>query len=128
MEQAFDGCDELIVVDSMQERKRIMAERGDGFLVLPGGIGTLEEFFETLVGRLLEEHTKPIGIVNQQRFYDPLLAMFTHCIEHRFVTRPTLDLLHWDDDPIRLIDTLLTAEPIEIDPDRFYPARSSRTT
>ena len=58
-EQGWDGCDEMIVVDTMRERKRILMERGDAFLVLPGGLGTFEEFFETLVARQLGDHDKP---------------------------------------------------------------------
>ena len=62
-ELADPDCDELIVVETMRERKRLLAERGDGFVVLPGGIGTYEEFFEILVGRKLLEHDKPIACV-----------------------------------------------------------------
>jgi uncharacterized protein (TIGR00730 family) len=71
MEQGDEECDELIVVDTMRERKKLLVERSDGFIVLPGGIGTYEEFFETLVGRQLGEHNKPIGIVNTFDFYRP---------------------------------------------------------
>ena len=70
-EQANNECDELIVIDTMQERRTIMMERSDGYLVLPGGIGTYEEFFEVLVGRQLGDHTKPIGIVSGHNHSPP---------------------------------------------------------
>lgn len=124
MEQGWTGCDELLVVDTMRDRKRLMMERGEGFLVLPGGIGTYEEFFETLVARLLEEHEYPIGVLNVHGCFDPLVAMFEHGIENRFITSPTLGLVQFGADPIELMDELARAEKIEIDPDRFYPARS----
>jgi uncharacterized protein (TIGR00730 family) len=124
MEQGWTGCDELLVVGTMRERKHLMIERAEGFMVLPGGIGTYEEFFEVLVGRLLEEHPHPIAILNDRNYFDPLVAILEHGIEHRFIARPTMDLVRIGDDPIALIDGLIAAETVEIDPDRFYPARS----
>lgn len=124
-EQGWNGCDELLVVDTMRERKRIMMERGEGFLVLPGGIGTYEEFFETFVARLLEEHHAPIGILNDHGYFDPLIQILEHGVEHRFITAPTMALVHFGDEPISLIETLVGTETIKIDPDRFYPSRSS---
>jgi uncharacterized protein (TIGR00730 family) len=88
-EQANESCDELIVVDTMQQRRAIMMERGDAFLVLPGGIGTYEELFEVLVGRQLDDHCKPIGIVNVEGYYDPLIELIDHGIKHGFM-RPAL--------------------------------------
>ena len=124
MEQGWTGCDELLVVGTMRERKHLMIERAEGFMILPGGIGTYEEFFEVLVGRLLEEHPHPIAILNDRNYFDPLVAILEHGIEHRFIARPTMDLVRIGDDPIALIDGLIAAETVEIDPDRFYPARS----
>ena len=121
-EQAWDGCDELIVVDTMRERKRGMIERADAFLVLPGGLGTYEEFFEVLTGRLLNEHAQPIGIVNVDGYYDPMLEMIRHGIEHRFIKSAVMELLRVSDDPVAVIDALVTAEQIEIDHARFLPS------
>lgn len=79
------GCDELIVTETMRQRKHLLEERGDALLALPGGLGTLEELFEVIVGRQLGFHAKPIVILNVARYYDPLLAMLEHGIEHRFI-------------------------------------------
>jgi hypothetical protein len=95
-EQANEKCNELIVVDTMQERRTIMMNRGDAFIVLPGGIGTYEEFFEVLVGRQLGDHTKPIGVVNVDGYFDPLLEMLEHGIERNFM-RPALRQLMFID-------------------------------
>jgi uncharacterized protein (TIGR00730 family) len=78
-------CDELLVTATMRERKAILEERADAFIALPGGLGTLEEVFEIIVGRQLGYHAKPIVILNIAGFYDPLLAMIDHGIEHRFI-------------------------------------------
>ena len=123
-EQGWDGCDELIIVDSMRQRKRQLIDRAEGFLVLPGGLGTYEEFFETLVGRLLEEHRKPIGILNDRGHFDPMMAMLRDGIDKRFITEPTMELVQIDDDAASLLKRLIESKPVEIDPDRFYPARS----
>ena len=110
LEVAFEGCDDLVVVESMRERKKIMVEEGDGFLVLPGGLGTYEEFFETLVGRVLAEHDKPIGVLNDQGYFDPLVAMIDHGIEHRFIRPAAGDLVSVHSDPLILFEALLADE------------------
>jgi len=76
---------ELIVVSSMHERKAIMNEKSDGFIMLPGGLGTLEEFFEVLTWAQLGLHRKPIGILNTRGFYDFLLQSIDHMIAEAFV-------------------------------------------
>ncbi len=98
-EQMDDLNDENVVVETMRERKRILEHRGDAFVILPGGLGTLEEFFEILVGHLLGEHHKPIVILNTPdpdrpgaHYYDPLLDMFDHMIESRFARPGVRDL------------------------------------
>ncbi len=97
-EQLDPANHENIIVNTMRERKALLETRGDAMLVLPGGLGTLEEFFEILVGRLLGEHAKPIIVVNSPdpdapgRYYDPLLAMFDHMIRSRFARAGVLSL------------------------------------
>lgn len=108
-ELADDACDELVVVDTMRERKRLLAERGDGFLVLPGGIGTYEEFFEILVGRKLGEHDKPIGVVNAHGYYNPLMAMIEHGREHGFIRDEMTEYTFLHPDALVVVDHLLDA-------------------
>jgi uncharacterized protein (TIGR00730 family) len=98
-EQADPDCDEMIVVDTMRERKRLMAERGDGFVILPGGIGTYEEFFEILVGRKIGEHDKPIGVINSHGYYNPLVALIEHGVEHGFIQDEFHELAFIHPDP-----------------------------
>ncbi len=78
-------ADELVVTRDMRERKAIMEERGDGFIALPGGLGTMEEIFEIMVGRSLGCHGKPITILNVAGYYDPLAAMLRHGIDAGFI-------------------------------------------
>ena len=101
-EQANHHCDELHVVDTMHERKRLMAERADAFLALPGGIGTFEELFETWTWRQLGYHNKPIGVLNQDGYYDHLLTFMHHSVDEGF-----MDGHQWD-----LIATGTAAEPL----------------
>ena len=104
---------ENIVVQTMRERKQILEARGEAFAILPGGVGTLEEFFEILVGRLLGEHDKPIVIVNAPdpadpgaRYYDPLLRMFEHMIGSRFVNPGVRDLYEVCEDASEVVGIL----------------------
>ena len=87
-------CDELIVTESMRERKAIMEQRGDAFVTLPGGLGTFEEIFEIIVGKQLGYHAKPIVLLNVADYYRPLLAMIEHGIEHKFIKDKTWELFH----------------------------------
>lgn len=83
-ELAFTAANELLVVSTMRERKRIMEERADAFVALPGGIGTLEELSEILVSRSLNRHAKPVVLVNQDGFYDDLLRFFDRMTRENF--------------------------------------------
>ena len=92
-EWARTSCDELIVVDTMHERKRLMMERADAFLALPGGIGTFEEFFEAWAWRQLGFHDKPVGLLNTNGYYDPMLTFMTHTVSQGFVSDWQMDLI-----------------------------------
>lgn len=80
-----ERCDELVVTDSMRQRKALLEERADAFVALPGGLGTFEEFFEVLVARLLGYHDKPIVLINTAGYYDPLIAAIEHGVAERFI-------------------------------------------
>ena len=82
---ADNDCDELVVTANMRDRKALLESRGDAFIALPGGLGTFEEVFEILVGKLLGYHRKPIVLLNVADYYGPLLTMIDHGIEQRFI-------------------------------------------
>ena len=124
-EQANNKCDELIVVDTMQERRTIMMDRGDGYLILPGGVGTYEEFFEVLVGRQLGDHTKPIGIVNVNGYFDPLGDMLEHGIEHQFIRPALRELLFVDPCPDAVLDYIVEHKGEKLPPSAILPMHSS---
>ncbi|MBA2674488.1 TIGR00730 family Rossman fold protein [Ramlibacter sp.] len=92
-EWAKRDCTELHVVDTMHARKRMMAERADCFLALPGGIGTFEEFFETWTWRQLGYHDKPVGLLNAGGYYDALLAFLEHGVSQGFMGQAQMKLL-----------------------------------
>jgi hypothetical protein len=108
-EWANHGCTELHVVENMHDRKRMMAERADAFLALPGGIGTLEEFFEVWTWRQLGYHDKPIGLLNQSGFYDGLLQFLHHTVHQQFMGDWQMDLVRTDTDLQRLLPNLVQA-------------------
>ncbi|MDB5817711.1 MAG: Rossman fold protein family [Rhizobacter sp.] len=105
-ELGHPGLHELLVVDTMHERKRLMAERSDAFVAMPGGIGTLEELFEVWTWRQLSYHDKPIGLLNVAGFYDPMLAFMDSIAAHGFVTPAQRALLQVSADASGLLDTL----------------------
>jgi uncharacterized protein (TIGR00730 family) len=108
-EWAKRDCTELHVVDNMHERKRMMAERADAFLALPGGIGTFEEFFEAWTWRQLGYHAKPVGLLNAGGYYTPLLTFLQDSVRHGFMNDWQMGLLSVDEDPLRLLPALVQA-------------------
>ncbi|MFT3661567.1 MAG: TIGR00730 family Rossman fold protein [Gordonia sp. (in: high G+C Gram-positive bacteria)] len=98
-EVADTDSDELIVTDTMRERKRLMDELSDAFITLPGGIGTLEELFETWTGGFLGVHDKPIALLNHDGFYDPMITWLADLATRGFVARSALDRLRVVSDP-----------------------------
>jgi uncharacterized protein (TIGR00730 family) len=90
-ERMLRDADELIVVEDMHQRKKLMFDKSDAFVALPGGIGTLEELVEQLTWAQLGRHTKPIVLVNVEGFWDPLLALLKHMGEEAFI-RPEMDV------------------------------------
>lgn len=94
VEVADVDADELIVVETMRERKRVMDVRSDAFLALPGGIGTLEELFETWTSLSLDMHGKPVAVLDPDGFYKPLWTWLDALIARGFVRQAALDRLH----------------------------------
>ena len=105
-EHGHAGLTELHVVDTMHQRKTLMAERADAFLALPGGIGTFEELFEVWTWRQLGYHDKPIGLLNVDGYYDPLLGFIDRSIEHGFMGPAQLGLLQVSADAAELLARL----------------------
>src|SRR5574343_1471448 len=108
------GLTRLEVVDSMHTRKARMAELADGFIALPGGFGTFEEFCEILTWGQLGFHVKPMGLLNVNGFYDPLLAMFDHAVREGFLREQNRAMALAETDIVRLLDAMSTyrAEPV----------------
>jgi len=103
-EVSHDGLDELIVVDSMHERKAKMAELSDGFIALPGGWGTIEEIFEMLTWAQLGFHEKPCGLLNVAAYYDQLFSFLENAIEQQFVKEEYRPMIIMDEAPAVLLD------------------------
>lgn len=108
-EWAHHGCTELHVVDTMHERKRMMAERADAFVALPGGIGTFEEFFEVWTWRQLGYHDKPVGLLNVAGYYDGLETFLRTGVEQQFMNSWQMELIRIGRDPATLLPELVQA-------------------
>ncbi|MEX1166355.1 MAG: TIGR00730 family Rossman fold protein [Hydrogenophaga sp.] len=106
-EWAKHGCTELIVVETMHERKHLMAERSNAFLALPGGIGTFEELFEVWTWRQLGYHDKPVGLLNIAGYFDGLLAFLGNSVEQQFMSDWQMGLMRVDSDASRLLPALV---------------------
>ena len=105
-ELAHAGLTELHVVETMHERKALMAQLSDAFVILPGGAGTLDEFFEALTWRQLGLHAKPLALLDVDGFFAPLLALADHLVEEGFVDAAFRAVLLVEDEPATLLDRL----------------------
>ena len=109
LEVGHSGLSELHVVQTMHERKQLMAERADAFIALPGGIGTLEEIYEVWSWQQLGYHDKPVALLNVAGYYDALLEFMRVSFERGFVSSHQYHALLVDDDPARLLARLAEA-------------------
>jgi uncharacterized protein (TIGR00730 family) len=107
-ERAHRGLTRLHVVQTMHERKALMNELADGFVALPGGLGTLEEIFEAWSWAQLGSHAKPCALLNVAGYYDALLAFLDHAVREQFLRPEHRAMLLVDDDPARLLDRCAT--------------------
>src|ERR1043166_9717288 len=108
-ELAHTGLTRLHVVNTMHERKALMADLSDGFAALPGGFGTADEFFEILTWAQLHLHSQPIGLLNVAGYFDPLLGWLDHAEREGFVREKDRRLLLKAEEPDQLLDMLTTA-------------------
>jgi uncharacterized protein (TIGR00730 family) len=114
-ELAFTQVSDLRVVGSMHERKALMAELADGFVALPGGWGTVEEFFEALTWAQLGIHRKPCGLIDVNGYYRALAAFLDHAVEEGFVGSEDRAMLLVDSDPERLLQRFEEYRPPPVD-------------
>ncbi|MFZ9297685.1 MAG: TIGR00730 family Rossman fold protein [Hylemonella sp.] len=115
-EWALNDCSELHIVDNMHDRKRMMAERADAFVALPGGIGTLEEFFEVWTWRQLGYHNKPVGLLNTAGFYDGLIAFLAGVVQQQFLSPWQMELIRIGARPAELLPELIQAAGLSSSP------------
>lgn len=110
-ELGHTGIQDLRVVKTMHERKALMAELSDGFIAMPGGIGTYEEFFEVLTWAQLGIHEKPCALLNVEGFYDPVLHLLNHAVEERFVRAAHRELVVVEAEATRLLEAMTRHQP-----------------
>jgi len=111
---AHEGLTELIEVDSMHERKRRMEEFSDAFVALPGGIGTLEEVIEVFTWLQLGLHLKPVGLLNVEGFYDPLLQLLAQMRDHRFLSPEHHDRLTVHREVVPMLDAIAAIRHVHL--------------
>ena len=114
-EVGHEGLTELHLVDSMHERKAMMAELADGFIAMPGGAGTMEELFEVFTWAQLGMHQKPLALLNVAGYYDGLIAFLSHAVDEGFLKAAHMGMLLRDSDPGRILDDFADYVPPTID-------------
>jgi uncharacterized protein (TIGR00730 family) len=122
-EIAHTGLADLRVVGSMHERKALMVELSDGFIALPGGYGTLEEFSEVMTWAQLGLHRKPCGLLDVDGYFDPLLALFDNAVTAGFLRPENRSLLLKATDPEALLDLFASYKPVNV-PKWITPAEA----
>ena len=114
-ELGFVEVSDLRVVGSMHERKAMIVDLADAFITLPGGLGTIEEFFETLTWAQLAFHRKPCGLLNVAGYFNPMLNFLNHMVVERFMQQVHRDMILIDEDPATLLDKFDAYSPPRAD-------------
>lgn len=115
MEVAYTALSDLRIVDSMHERKALMADLSDGFIALPGGFGTMDEMFEVLTWAQLNIHKKPCGFLNVNGYYNKLIDFIDHMILQNFINKDCRGLLQVDEQPDTLLEKFRNYKPLQVD-------------
>ncbi|MFO8087721.1 MAG: TIGR00730 family Rossman fold protein [Bacteroidales bacterium] len=115
-ELAHGGAQEMLIVNDLKERKDIMINSADAFIVLPGGFGTYDELFEVITLLQLEVIEKPIGILNVQAYFDPLIQLMNKGVEEQFIKASHRDNVIVETDATALLDCLMAFHPRKNDP------------
>lgn len=115
-EKSHDNISELTIVDNMHQRKRLMFDQSDAFLVLPGSIGTLDETIEAITWRQLKLHDKPIILLNHNDYWQPLLMLLQNFIDHGFTAPNTMELFHVVESADQVLPLLESLPEPRIDP------------
>ena len=118
---AYDQCDDLVIAPDLRERKATMEARGNAFIVLPGGFGTLEEMVEIITLKQLQQHKKPVVILNADGFYDPLHTLFEHFYEQHFAKPASRALYHFAPTVADAFEYLDTYKPVAV-PTKWFEA------
>lgn len=114
-EVGHTGLSKLHIVKNMHERKAMMADLSDGFIAMPGGVGTLEELFEVFTWAQLGFHTKPIGLLNVDGFYDSLMSFLQHTVQSKFLKAEHLAMLFNEAEPANLVQRFKHHQPVLVD-------------
>lgn len=109
----FENCTEMIYTKTMRERKQLLEEMSDAFIITPGGIGTFDEFFEIYTLRQLGVHKKPIAIYNTNGYYDALIAMLKNAIDKSFMPQTNMELLFVSDNAQKIIKHIENYNPAD---------------
>lgn len=115
----FTECTEMIYTETMRERKQLLDEMSDAFVITPGGIGTFDEFFEIYTLRQLAVHKKAIAIFNTNGYYDPLVDMLNNAIDKSFMPATNMDLLFISDNPDEIIRYIESYNPSDYNAAEF---------
>ena len=114
MEVGYNDIDELIVVDSMAERKKLLEDMADGFIAMPGGLGTMDEFFEAFVLSQLRVFDKPVALYNVNGFYDDIIRFIDHAAKEGFIRKEHAYNLIVSDDPKALLQQMEQFQPTDV--------------
>ncbi len=115
----FTDCTQMIYTETMRERKQLLDEMSDAFIITPGGIGTFDEFFEIYTLRQLATHKKPIAIYNTDGYYNPLIDMLNNAINKNFMPSTNMDLLFISDNPKDIINYIENYDPANYEAAEF---------